>query len=192
MAHGASGVGDTAASAPRSEERSGTMERTSGASAGAHGRTREQAGGAGSAEATVEREVTGAVAAPFPGADLAWATACSALDGARMMLELQRAMFDAGWDVMRRQQEAILEAWRQGLRGWTPEEEWRRLSTGQAEGPLAFARLGFEAMDRLMRSLRAANDAVLEASQAAMPQAPAPHAEAPSPAAEARRRTATR
>ncbi|GGG36277.1 hypothetical protein GCM10010964_25200 [Caldovatus sediminis] len=183
------------------------MERTSGASAGAHGRAREQAGGAGSAEATVEREVTGAVAAPFPGADLAWATACSALDGARMMLELQRAMFDAGWDVMRRhqdaafdagwdvmrrQQEAILEAWRQGLRGWTPEEEWRRLSTGQAEGPLAFARLGFEAMDRLMRSLRAANDAVLEASQAAMPQAPAPHAEAPSPAAEARRRTATR
>jgi hypothetical protein len=167
------------------------MGRTSGASADAHDRARAQASGAGSAEATTERQVSGAMAAPFPGADLAWAAACSALDGTRMMLDLQRAMFDAGWDVMRRQQEAILEAWRQGLQGWTPEEEWRRLSTGQAEGPLAFARLGFDAMDRLMRSLRAANDAVLGASQAAMPQT-APQAESPSAAAEARHRAATR
>jgi hypothetical protein len=60
----------------------------------------------------------------------------------------------------------------------------------QAEVPMALARLGFDAMDRMIRSLRAANDAVLEATQAAVAQPAA--ASAPPPAEDRRRGATTR
>ena len=168
------------------------MTRSSVASADArqgHG----QATGQRPAESEAERQTFTATGTElFPEAAAAWANACcSAIDGARRMLDLHRSLFDAGREALRRQQDAVLDAWSQSLgRRPSGEERHRTAPVDQAGLPLAaLARLSLDAMDSMMRSLRTANDAALEASQAAMSQALQPWT-APASAETGKRRAA--
>ncbi|MBW8271142.1 hypothetical protein [Caldovatus aquaticus] len=77
-----------------------------------------------------------------------------AVEGARAMLDFNRALLDLGRDVVRRQQDAAIEATLQAF----------RVSTDAGRAPAEagfpdFAQLGLEAFDRMIEAMRAANDA---------------------------------
>ncbi len=133
------------------------------------------------AEALAGPPAAGPATPPEAGAEMAaFAATLSAIDGARMLLDLNWTLLDAGRDMLRHQQDVAIETWRQGLRSWeavagSSREHWAAAATAvpsasHADFPMALARLSFDALERMMDTLRAANDAALGAAQAATPQ----------------------
>lgn len=121
------------------------MDQTTG-SLGGRARTAEAPPAAGLAEAMI-----GYAKAAHA---MAWT-----IEGARVMLELHRTLFDLGRDILRRQQDATIEAMLRGLNGSTAPDR-APVEAGFAD----LARLSVEAFDRIAMAMRAANDAVLEAA----------------------------
>lgn len=85
---------------------------------------------------------------------MAWAT-----EGARVMLELHRTLLDLSRDILRRQQDAAIEATLRAL-GGSAMPDRAPVEAGFPD----LARLGVEAFDRMAMAMRAANDAALGAA----------------------------
>jgi hypothetical protein len=77
-----------------------------------------------------------------------------AIESAQVMLELNRRLLDLGLDMLRRQQDAVITAAVQSLGGPTERDRVPAAEAGFAE----LARMGFEAFERMVATMRAAND----------------------------------
>jgi hypothetical protein len=86
------------------------------------------------------------------------------VEGTRMMLELNRTLLDIGQDMLRRQQDAAIAT---ALQAFGAAGGGGAASPGRAAAPDAVSdlvRQSFDAFDRMMAAMRAANMAALRAA----------------------------
>jgi hypothetical protein len=86
-----------------------------------------------------------------------------AFENTRVLFDLQRTLLDIGLDVMRQQQGALFEAALRGMRS-SMEPDRTSMEDALQNAFMGFARIGFEAFERMATVMSAAEDAARQAT----------------------------